>query len=88
MYLSTATQLLAISASLVVAGSAQYSTSKCRNIPGDASWPRTDDWKALNSSVSGRLIKTRPAAHVCHEPTYDAQACEALNSTWIYPWAQ
>jgi hypothetical protein len=67
---------------------AYQNTSSCRNIPGDNGWPTVDNWSALNASVSGRLIKTTPAAHVCHDPTYDAAACEALNSTWIYPWAQ
>jgi hypothetical protein len=88
MYLSTITQLLAISASLALVVSAQYNTTKCRNIPGDDGWPNANEWKALNASVSGRLIKTRPAGHVCHEPTYDAEACQALNSTWKYPSAQ
>jgi hypothetical protein len=88
MYLSTIARLLAIPTSFAVVVGAQYNTSNCRSIPGDAGWPSTDDWKALNASVSGRLIKTRPAGHVCHEPTYDAEACQALNSTWIYPVAQ
>jgi hypothetical protein len=71
-----------------VVEAAYYNTSTCRNIPGDDGWPTVDDWSTLNASVSGRLIKTTPAAHVCHDPTYNAAACEALNSTWIYPWAQ
>jgi hypothetical protein len=69
--------------------SAAYNTSTlCRNIPGDDAWPALEDWKTLNTSVSGRLIKTTPAGYVCHNPTYNAEACKGLNSTWIFPSAQ
>ncbi|KAF2032365.1 FAD/FMN-containing isoamyl alcohol oxidase-like protein MreA [Setomelanomma holmii] len=61
-------------------------TFGCRKIPGDEGWPSIEEWQTLNASVSGRLMKTTPAGHVCHDPTYDAAACEALNQTWIYPW--
>jgi hypothetical protein len=88
MYLSTITQLIAIPVYLALVVSAQYTTTKCRHLPGDDGWPSVDEWKALNASVSGRLIKTRPAGHVCHEPTYNTEACQALNSTWKYPSAQ
>lgn len=69
-------------------GTALRRTAICRNIPGDTDWPTLEQWSAFNTSVSGHLIKTVPAGHVCHDPTYDAEACQALNSTWIYPWAQ
>jgi hypothetical protein len=65
-----------------------YKTSEYRSIPGANSWPSISDWIGLNDTVSGRLIKTAPAGHVCHDPTYDAEACEKLNSTRIYPWCQ
>jgi hypothetical protein len=82
-------RVLASTAVLSFIASASYNTSTvCRNIPGDDGWPTLEDWKALNTSVSGRLIKTTPAGYVCHNPTYNAEACEALNSTWILPPAQ
>ncbi|KAH7392192.1 putative isoamyl alcohol oxidase [Phaeosphaeria sp. MPI-PUGE-AT-0046c] len=71
----------------LVVGAASQNATKCRNIPGDANWPTLESWSALNTSVSGHLIKTVPAGHVCHDPTYNAEACQALNSTWIFPWA-
>jgi hypothetical protein len=89
MHWSTSLQLLALLDSFAVhAQSVPYKTSKCRKIPGDDGWPSIREWNALNDTVSGRLIKTAPAGHVCHDPTYDAKACETLNSTWIYPWGQ
>jgi hypothetical protein len=72
----------------LIAYVAAQNTTRCRNIPSDAGWPGIDHWQALNTTVSGRLIKTTPAGHVCHDPTYDTAACEALNATWIYPWGQ
>jgi hypothetical protein len=89
MYSSRVLRLLVVHASFaLVAGAASFYDTKCRVVPGDLGWPATEEWKALNFSVSGRLIKTSPAGHVCHDPTYDAEACAALNSTWIYPWGQ
>jgi hypothetical protein len=86
---SNLSRLLVVAASLTpIASAAYFNSTKCRNIPGDDGWPALQEWSALNASVSGRLIKTTPAAHVCHDPTYNAEACEALNSTWIFPWAQ
>jgi hypothetical protein len=85
MYWPGALQLLVILGNSAVQTSATpHKASKCRNIVGDDAWPSLDEWKALNNSVSGRLIRTIPAGHVCHDPTYDAEACKTLNSTWIY----
>ncbi|KAH7082368.1 FAD binding domain protein [Paraphoma chrysanthemicola] len=77
--------LIATGLSLIAHVAAQ-NTTRCRNIPSDSAWPSIDHWHTLNTTVSGRLIKTTPAGHVCHDPTYDTAACEALNATWIYPW--
>ncbi|CAH0057485.1 unnamed protein product [Clonostachys solani] len=74
---------------------------ECRCFPGDSCWPSSDDWAGLNQTVHGRLIATIPLASVCHDPTYDAEACIALKQRWPYasvhipssssfssPWAQ
>lgn len=81
-------RLFATAALFALVTATPQKIEQCRNIPGDQGWPSADAWQALNATVSGRLIKTSPAAHVCHDPTYDANACQALNSTWIYPWGQ
>ena len=55
---------------------------RCRVIPGDDGWPVQVDWDGLNKTVGGRLIATAPIASVCHEPSYDKVACEALRGDW------
>jgi hypothetical protein len=51
-------------------------------MPGDDGWPTTYQWNQLNTTVQGRLIATNPISHVCHNPTYDEQACNALRAAW------
>ena len=63
-------------------------TTSCRVLPGDADWPGTDEWAKLNTTVNGRLIATIPDGYVCHEPTYDADACATLAQTWNLPQSQ
>jgi hypothetical protein len=59
----------------------------CRCRQWEPCWPSETDWATLNSSIDGNLISARPIGRVCHEPTYDQQACEVLlnvsrNSGW------
>lgn len=51
--------------------------SHCRCRPNDPCWPSQSQWASLNTSVSGHLIAVQPVAHVCHNPGYDAAACNA-----------
>lgn len=60
----------------------------CRYLPGDAGWPSVSTWKALNSSVGGRLVATVPLGSPCHDPTYNAKECAALQSEWLDPSLQ
>jgi len=60
----------------------------CRAIPGDAAWPSQDDWSQLNSTLGGKLIASVPAASVCHDPNYDAEACAVLKANWDSPLPQ
>ncbi|KAF6800167.1 FAD binding domain-containing protein (isoamyl alcohol oxidase) [Colletotrichum sojae] len=57
----------------------------CRCLPGDACWPSTDSWNALNTTVGGKLIATVPIGSVCHDPNYDEAACNALKESWTLP---
>ena len=68
--------------------SATTTTSKCRVLPGDASWPSTSTWAALNKTIHGQLVSTVPLGSVCHDPTYNAAACAALQQTWAQPVTQ
>lgn len=60
-----------------------YATS-CRFLPGDLLWPAEFEWKLLNLTVGGRLIKTVPLGSPCHDPTYDAAKCTDYQSKWQF----
>lgn len=56
------------------------STSICHCQLNEACWPSDDDWKALNGSVSGHLVRVRPVADVCHGSAYDAESCDEVRA--------
>ncbi|KAK0616582.1 FAD binding domain protein [Immersiella caudata] len=49
---------------------------KCRCGPAEPCWPPEPAWNALNASIDGNLVAVRPFASVCHDPTYDLDACQ------------
>lgn len=60
--------------------------SSCKSIPGDAAWPSSKVWNALNETVNGRLIATVPLPSVCHSKpfgTYNEDACTAIKTAWL-----
>ncbi|KAF5021891.1 hypothetical protein F66182_6082 [Fusarium sp. NRRL 66182] len=71
-----------VAAAACATAQAFVASSKCKCFPGDSCWPLENDWKSLNSTVNGRLIKTVPLGSPCHDPTYDAEACAYLQSQW------
>ncbi len=81
---SSLLSLAAFVARLVSADSdaAAAGSCKCKCIPGDACWPAPGDWNQLNSTLGGRLIATSLLAEVCHDPHYNATACQALKAGW------
>ncbi|KAH9894563.1 FAD binding domain-containing protein [Xylariomycetidae sp. FL2044] len=60
-------------------------TSECYCLPLDQCWPDESTWDAFNATIDGRLIKTVPIGSVCHDPTYDEAACQALRAAWRTP---
>lgn len=58
--------------------------SFCKTTPFDATWPTTEDWNALNQTLAGALIKTRPASSSCYEgnPFSSTLACEEVDDGW------
>ncbi|KAH7094404.1 FAD/FMN-containing protein [Paraphoma chrysanthemicola] len=48
----------------------------------DACWPSHKAWSSFNASVNGQLIASRPSAHVCHNPSYDAALCTTARTNW------
>ncbi|KAL2069919.1 hypothetical protein VTL71DRAFT_14598 [Oculimacula yallundae] len=81
---------IAFSISLSPLGEASPAShsAPCRNIPGDDGWPAITTWDTLNSTVRGRLIKTIPIAHACHDPTYENSTCQILKEQWGLPALQ
>jgi hypothetical protein len=76
-------------AAILLAGfAARAASSQCLALPGDANWPDAEAWAKLNSTLDGRLSATLPIGHVCHDPTYDADACAALQQAWTKPGTQ
>ena len=68
-------------------GGAQ-NNQQCHVLPGDADWPNAETWSALNTTVNGKLVATVPIGSPCHDPTYDASACDALKAQWTNPLIQ
>ncbi|CAI6331748.1 unnamed protein product [Periconia digitata] len=58
---------------------------KCLTLPSDRDWPRDHDWEQLNRTVNGNLVATTPIGSPCHDPSYDAVACDKLKAEWLNP---
>ena len=55
----------------------------CRFLPGDPQWPSDKDWRKLNQTVGGRLIRGIPLAQPCHTPALDLDACVKIQQQWV-----
>ena len=69
----------------VITFTAQASASRsCKVTPDSPNWPSISTWRALNDTVSGRLLQPPPPGAVCHtsQPTYNAAACPAVQEEW------
>ncbi|KAJ0423136.1 hypothetical protein BJY00DRAFT_299751 [Aspergillus carlsbadensis] len=53
---------------------------QCRCKPGETCWPSDDDWRALNETLQGVLVRVRPVGHVCHGTSFNLHACEQVRS--------
>ncbi|RKU43533.1 hypothetical protein DL546_006865 [Coniochaeta pulveracea] len=74
--------LFFLSTNGLVSSRTSSSNNKCKSFPGDRSWPSQREWDQFNATIHGRLIKTVPLGSPCHDPYYDAAACEALKTQW------
>lgn len=75
----------ALFASSLLCGSA-YGAVSCKTTPFDPTWPSTDEWNALNQSVGGELIKTRPVASSCLDdnPFDSTVSCDTVQENWFH----
>lgn len=57
---------------------------RCKLSPFDATWPIDAEWAALNESIKGSLIKTRPAASSCYKtnPFNAPLNCNIVEANW------
>ncbi|KAF5981097.1 isoamyl alcohol oxidase [Fusarium coicis] len=57
---------------------------RCKLSPFDATWPIDTEWTALNNSIGGTLIKTRPAASSCYKtnPFDSTLNCNIVEANW------
>lgn len=62
----------------------------CKVYPGDADWPSSQDWDALNAVTTNALLKPAPQAHICYgsNGTTNSTACQELTERWNDPFAQ
>ena len=80
---ASASLLWLFSAPVVLA----IAVSNCKCYEGDACWPSTKKWAALNATVGGRLQKVIPPAASCYNnfegiSTYNADQCSEATAGW------
>jgi len=52
---------------------------QCRAFPGSDDWPTEADWRQLNISLGGALLRPIQVGSVCYEgPNYNSSACRYL----------
>jgi hypothetical protein len=59
--------------------------ARCKVYPGDKAWPKLGEWKQLNKTLGGALIKGVPQASVCYfngTAQHDETACAKLAGNW------
>lgn len=57
---------------------------KCKTYPGDQDWPSDLQWKDLNTTVKGALIRTIPEASPCYRngTAVNSTQCQSLTGNW------
>ncbi|KAI4861201.1 FAD-binding domain-containing protein [Hypoxylon rubiginosum] len=61
----------------------------CKIFPDDNAWPPETEWAQLNETLSGALLKPKPAAGACYQgPDFDLQQCQFLlaNASMTHFW--
>ncbi|KAF2179557.1 FAD-binding domain-containing protein [Zopfia rhizophila CBS 207.26] len=58
----------------------------CKTTLLDPNWPPENEWNALNKTIGGSLIKTRPVASSCYggDPFNSTHTCEEVTRNWGY----
>jgi hypothetical protein len=63
---------------------AEPQQQRCKASPESPSWPSESEWKKLNETVGGALLKPTPPAAACHatHELYDAEKCKIIEASW------
>jgi hypothetical protein len=58
--------------------------ANCKVTPSDPDWPSYRDWRALNASIGGALIRTIPAGSACYpgNPFGSPIPCNVTENGW------
>lgn len=78
-------RLLSFTGTVLLAAATAAADQNCYCMAHQDCWPLATKWQSLNSTVQGRLVATVPIGTPCHDPTYDAAACAALQQQWTNP---
>jgi len=56
-----------------------YGGPECRAFPGSTDWPTGMEWRRLNETMDGALLKPVPVGTACYPgPSYDVRRCQYL----------
>jgi hypothetical protein len=64
--------------------------ARCKVYPGDKAWPKPAEWKQLNKTLGGALVKGVPQASVCYfngTSKHDEAGCTGLTANWTNSYA-
>lgn len=61
-----------------------FASARC--ISSQPCWPSPSPWAALNATINGHLLASRPPAWPCHDPYYNATLCAEAQSNWTNPF--
>jgi hypothetical protein len=58
--------------------------SVCKSTPLDSDWPQRSEWMALNRTLGGALLQTRPVASACYanNPFNSTLSCNEVENQW------
>lgn len=70
----------------ILLSTAASASTKCKSTPNDPTWPSNEEWKSLNQTIRGALIKTAPAPSSCYEgnPFNSSTNCSDVTKYWTY----
>ncbi|KAI5238172.1 FAD-binding domain-containing protein [Aureobasidium subglaciale] len=68
----------------ILAVSSRSNAMTCKSTPLDSDWPPVAEWGALNGTLRGALLQTRPVASACYpgNPFNSTMSCNEVEDRW------